>query len=298
MKKIYFIILSLLIGFSYGQVYVNVEESNEEPSAIFQVDGDSQGFGVPEIFLISIDSSLPISGTPAEGLLVYNPNLTKDIEPGYYYWVLTPIPHWERVGGLNEKGTIIQNIDEVFLGYNPTGIGSSAPATVDDATQQRCAKWEINDGGNGHVYCAYTATTSKGFHSTYELAKSVGGYVVTVVSDAEWRFVKDNVMNDGLGLGGTILSNNIWLGYTKISTPGNPTPKYQFITGESWENRWSNNATTQSHFALGEPQLATDNEDTVCTFITRTAIDSQRLWRSEDCSNTANMNHIIIEFNQ
>lgn len=298
MKKIYFIALCLSIGFSYGQVYVNVEEGNEDASALLQVDGDSQGFGSPEINLTSINSTSPISATPAEGLLVYNPNLTKEIEPGYYYWVLTPTPHWEKLGGINEKGTIIQNIDEVFLGYSPTGVGASAPATIGDATRQRCAKWEINDGGNGHVYCAYTAATNKDFYNSYELAKTAGGYMVTVVSDAEWNFVKDNIVNDGLNLGGTILTNNIWLGYTRISTPGNPTAKYHFITGESWENRWSNNATTQSHFAASEPQMTSVNAPTRCTFITRTAVDSQRLWRSEACNATANMNHFIIEFNQ
>ncbi len=103
MKNIYFIALSLLIGFSYGQVYVNVEEGNEEPSAILQIDGDSQGFGSPEINLNSINSALPVSTTPAEGLLVYNPNLTKEIEPGYYYWVSTPTPHWERLGESMKK---------------------------------------------------------------------------------------------------------------------------------------------------------------------------------------------------
>src|SRR5690554_1163534 len=155
-------------------------------------------------------------------------------------------------------------------------------------TKERCARWEINEGGNGHVYCAYTSTNSLNFNTLFTVAKGLGGYVVTIVSDAEWNFVKDNIINVGPGLGGSVLSNNIWLGYTKISTPGNPTPKYQFITGESWENRWSNNATTQSQFATGEPQAATVNTTTRCTYISSSASDPQRLWRSQPCSTTSN----------
>lgn len=298
MKKILLIfILSIGAGIQ-AQVYVNVDEANQESSADLQIDSNNSGFGVPQVMLTSLTSYAPIASEPKPGLVVYNPNTNDEIEAGLYVWVAEPAPaHWEMLGGLDRKGTIIQNIDKEFLGYDPVGSGFSAPVPA-GLNKQRCARWEINDGGNGHVYCAYTSTSTRNFHNTYNLARSAGGYVVTIVSDAEWDFVKDNIINDGLSQGGSALTNNIWLGYVKLKTPGNDDLKYHWITGETWENKWSNNASTQSHFASGEPQPADSNTSTRCTFINRSASDSNRLWRSQTCGTVSNMNNIIIEFNQ
>jgi hypothetical protein len=293
-----FLSLSLILGLGWllsAQVYINVEPSNEVPSAILQADANDKGIALPHVFLENTNSALPITETPAEGLIVYNPNLTSDITPGYYYWTNSPNPHWERIGGINEKGTIIQNIDREFLGYNPNRMGTDAPTTFtissSTATKQRCVKWNITDGGNGHTYCSYTTSNGYDFQTTFNAIKAINGYMVTIVSDAEWDFVLKNVINDGKSIGGNNLTNGIWLGYVKFTTPGNSIPKYQWITSESWENTWSNNARVQHNFAVGQPQES-------CTFIQTSNNSSSRLWSSKVCTSNTNMTNIIVEFNQ
>lgn len=296
-KTLLIFILSIGVGIQ-AQVYVNVDEANQEISADLQIDSNTSGFGVPQVMLTSLSSYAPIASEPKPGLVVYNPNTNDEIEAGLYVWVANPSPaHWELLGGVDRKGTIIQNIDKELLGYDPVGSGFSATVPP-GLSKQRCVRWEITDGGNGHVYCAYTSTSTRNFHTTYDQAKTIGGYVVTIVSDAEWNFVKDNIINDGLGQGGSALTSSIWLGYVRLKTPGNSF-KYHWITGETWENKWSNNASPQSHFASGHPDPVVGTTNTTqCTFINRSASDSNRLWRSQTCDTTTNMNHVIIEFNQ
>lgn len=305
MKKIFSLILILAIGLmAHAQVYVNVTESNQQESAILQIDSEAKGISFPHVSLINTTDIEPFSTTPAEGLLVYNPNFTPAISPGYYYWTNTPSPHWEKVGGINEKGTIIQKIDTEFLGYNPTGAGANAPNTFNvdgaTATKQRCVRWDIHDGGNGHVYCSYTLATSqtKDFQSTFNAIKNINGYMVTIVSDAEWNFVKNNVIHDGKNLGEANLTSGIWIGYVKLTTPGNNTPKFYWITHESWEYNWSNNSTVQHQFENGQPAGTTPADSPRCSFIQPASSSPNRLWSSKDCSNASNMSNIIVEFNQ
>jgi hypothetical protein len=296
MKRILSLNLFLGLGLLlHAQVYINVDETDQASAAILQADAEDKGVAFPHVYLENTTSALPITGSPAEGLIVYNPNLTSNIEPGYYYWTNSPSPHWERIGGIKENGTIIQNIDREFLGYNPTGMGANAPTTFSistgTATKQRCVKWEINEGGNGHVYCAYTANVNTNFETTFNAIKNLNGYMVTIVSQKEWDFVLKNVIQNQLNLGGSLLNQGIWLGYLRFTTPGNNTPKYQWITNESWENNWSNNPTTQHNFTTGQPTNP-------CTFIQTTAASSIRAWSSQACSSTSNMSNLIVEFNQ
>ncbi len=251
---------------SFSQVYINVDEADQVSSADLQIDSENSGVALPHVLLNSINSYAPIATEPKAGLIVYNPNLTRDIDPGYYYWSNSTSPsRWVKIGGIEEKGTIIQNVDIDFLGYNPTGVAASTPATFSigtkTATRQRCAKWETSLGGNGHVYCAYTINNTINFNEAVTAARDRNGYIVSIVSDSEWTFVKNNVIQDGLSLGGSTLDNNIWLSYVKLATPGNSF-KYYWMTGETWENNWSNNATTQSYFATNQPEESSANNTT------------------------------------
>lgn len=285
---------------AHAQVYINVSPENEDPSAELQVDATDKGIVLSSVHLVDKDLKDPIDSTPKDGLLVYNSNLTAKVDPGYYFWSEAD-SEWKKLGGIVEKKTIIQNINKEFLGYDPTGIGASAPNSFNlpnggTATKQRCVKWEISNGGNGHTYCAYTSSVTKDFENSFNAARNIGGYIVTIVSDAEWDFVKNNIINDNSNKGGTILNNSIWLGYVKLQTPGNLTPKYRWITDETWENNWSNNATTQSHFSPNQPQAASDNANPRCTMISSLNQNANRLWTSEFC--TTLTSHLIVEFNQ
>ncbi|MFC3158533.1 hypothetical protein ACFOEQ_08330 [Chryseobacterium arachidis] len=49
-----------------------------------------------------------------------------------------------KIGGVENKFTIIQNVDPNILGYSPTGIGANAPTTItvgsSTATKATCVK--------------------------------------------------------------------------------------------------------------------------------------------------------------
>lgn len=304
MKKIIFIVLLSLLGnssFLKSQVYVNVPNVAEhEVSADFQVDpvNTKKGVALPLVELTSIDSYSPIVQQPKPGLLVYNITINEQLTKGYYYWATTPTPHWEKMGGTVSKYTILQDIDENILGYSPTALGASAPSAItiggSTATKTRCMKWELSAGGNGHTYCGYTIAAAKDFTTTFNAIKAMNAYMVTITSDSEWDFVKTNIINYTT----TPLNNPIWIGYVSLATPGN-AQKYRWITNETWSNNWGNTSSVQATFASGNPAAATSGR---CSLIAGNAYNANRQWYSAACTNTAfqgaNINHVIVEFNQ
>lgn len=316
MKNLVNIILLLFVTISNAQLYINVEQANQISSADLQLDSNNKGIGMPILNLVSVNDYSPIRELPKDGLLVYNNNVTDDLQIGYYYWRSLPTAHWEKVGGERSRNTIIQNVNEYVLGYNPNGLGANAPASIDVIdgnnnsgiyNKTRCIKWDKADGGNGHTYCGYKSNnTTRSFEHVYNATRKIGGYIVTVTSDAEWNFVKNNIMYDGLFRGGDNLLGYSWLGYTSVATPGNRVKEYMWITGETWDSNWGNVSSTQSHFAnvANNPEPATVNYSR-CTVIGSTGNDAQysnsnpnREWFTRPCSTGQGVINIIVEFNQ
>jgi hypothetical protein len=307
MKYLNIIILLITVNFSTAQLYINVEQANQINSVDLQLDSNNKGIGMPIVNLVSVDNYSPIRELPKDGLLVYNNNVTDDLQIGYYYWKSSPSPHWEKAGGENTRSTIIQNIDEYVLGYSPQGNGTSSPSnfTADAGTfaKSRCVKWDIADGGNGHSYCAYTRSNSRAasFEYVYNAARAAGGYIVTITSNAEWDFVKNNVIYDGLSRGGSNLLDDMYIGYTSVATPGNRVKEYMWITGETWDSNWANSSNTQSQFAsialngTANPEPATENYSR-CSYIAAASVNANRQWYTRSCSTGAT--NVIIEFNQ
>lgn len=307
MKNLKNIILFVLAIFSNAQVYVNVAAGNEVKSADLQLDSKNQGIGMPIVNLVSTTSFSPIKELPKEGLLVYNNNVTDDLQIGYYYWKSLPSPHWQQAGGETSRSAIIQNVNEIVLGYKPSGKASDSPSTlnIDGATfsKTRCVKWEVTESGNGHTYCGYSSNNARTFRYTYDAAKSTGGYIVTIVSNAEWSFVKNNVIYDGLFKGGNNLTNDMFLGYVSVASPGNKR-KYIWITDETWDSNWGNVSSTQSFFATTalsgqmsnqNPEPSTSNYSR-CSYIPSESVNSDRQWYTGNCD--SGRRNLIIEFNQ
>lgn len=299
MKNSFPFLALMFFSFNNAQVYINVpNEADRETSASFQIEpaNSHKGVTIPAIALTSKTNYTPIVVEPKTGLLVYNTTKNENIDVGYYYWDTNATPHWEKIGGIAEKFTILQNIDKNVLGYNPTGVGSSSPATItvsgSNATKTVCKKWELSDNGNGHTYCAYTLTNGKTFSDVYNAAKAAGGYMVTLTSAGEWNFVKSNIID------ASSLNNPIWIGYTALKTPGN-SYAYRWITNETWRNNWGNAATSQSFFAANNPVAAASG---LCSIISGKTYDADRKWYGTTCNSTAfqsaSINTIIIEFNQ
>ena len=62
-------------------------------------------------------------------------------------------------------------------------------------------QWKVEDGGNGHYYQGFDASVI--WSEANNLAKALGGHLVTITSDAENRWVFDNVGKLYYLLGGT-----------------------------------------------------------------------------------------------
>ncbi|MGV0935931.1 lectin-like protein [Empedobacter falsenii] len=289
--KFIFIAICLFAISTSAQVTLNVDDQNIEASADFQIYSQDKGFAMPQVALTNIVNYAPITTQPIEGLIVYNTTNNTELSSGLYFWSNNK---WNRMGIVEEKSTIIQIVDEEYLGYKLATTAVTPPATLETAKLTTCAKWEIKNGGNGHTYCGYNnATANLAFTKVYNAAKTYGGYVVTINSDEEWDFINENIITAS----GKELNNAIWLGYTKLASPGNAA-KYNWITGEKSVYNWGLNSSVQARFIENEPESSSINTNTRCTYILPKSINSNRQWSSSDCTTSTNHNNFIIEFSK
>ncbi|MBO9692944.1 hypothetical protein [Chryseobacterium sp.] len=184
-----------------------------------------------------------------------------------------------------------------LLGYIPSKASlRSVPATFSgiSVSEKGCKKWDVN----GHTYCAYQLSGGKNFYETFNLAKQIGGYIITMTSNDERNWVYSNILSSSVGFN---LNNNIWIGYNKVANPGNVTA-FTWITGEDWTIDWTSspNSTPQSFFAAGEPNNSQEIEGS-CHIYT-TFANTSRQWNDLNGSTInfagANFDQVILEFNE
>ncbi|PWN57990.1 C-type lectin domain-containing protein [Chryseobacterium viscerum] len=206
-------------------------------------------------------------------------------------WVVTLLTS----GNIGSSGSF--GFSTSILGYIPVKASQRAvPAIFGgvSVSEKGCKKWS-GIGANGHTYCAYQLGGGKNFYDTFSFAKQVGGYVVTMTSNAERTFVNTNILT------GYTLNNNIWIGYNKVAYPGNST-EFTWITGEDWTIDWttSPNSTPQSFFASGEPNNGGGTEGSC--HIYNTAGSASRQWNDLSGSSTnfagSVFDQVILEFNE
>jgi len=187
-----------------------------------------------------------------------------------------------------------------ILGYVPVKTSQRAvPATFGgvSVSERGCKKWS-GTGSNGHTYCAYQLGGGKNFYDTFTFAKQVGGYVVTITSNAERTYINTNILANTTGYN---LNNNIWIGYNKVAYPGNST-EFTWITGEDWTIDWttSPNSTPQSFFATGEPNNSGGTEGSC--HIYSTSGNASRQWNdligTSTTFNLSAFDQVILEFNE
>lgn len=196
----------------------------------------------------------------------------------------------DEFGGGSSSG-----FNSTILGYDPQPVANrqQPPGAVPGggtASELGCKKWSVNN----HTYCAYQISQSINWFNAFNFGKQMGGYLVTMPSDAERIWVNTNIVASGTGYN---LANNIWIGFNKIRRPGNPD-QLQWITGEEFKINWSTNpATTENWFAAGEPNNSGGNEGA-----THILVGGERRWNdlagTVTTSNSSPMNQLIIEFNE
>lgn len=258
--------------FNFGQIGINTEN----PTKTLDVNGEARVRTLPE-------------GNVIDDILVAdtNGNLRKVSRNSF------------RGGNESSNGG---GFSSTILGYEPQPIAnkvvpSTAPggATV---TELGCKQ----NPTNGHHYCAYQLSTGINWFNAFTFGKNLGGYLVTLTSNAERTWVYREILT------GYNITNNVWLGYNKIAEPGNPS-KFRWITGEEFKVNWATNpATTESNFSVGEPNNLTGDEGSA--HIIGAGGTCARFWNDVNGNITTgtalcpiapsnqSFNRLIIEFNE
>ncbi|MBC8310607.1 MAG: hypothetical protein ISR75_06870 [Phycisphaerales bacterium] len=98
-------------------------------------------------------------------------------------------------------------------------------------------QWTTDGGGNGHWYLTVYAENGICWSDAYNQAMKLGGYLVTITSQAEQEFVADN----------SDKSMRAWLGGTKSSG------SWEWVTSEPWDfTNWHPVAPNGDGPALGK----------------------------------------------
>ena len=299
MKNIYKLTFITFIFFSIN-VYSQIGIGTNTPhaSTLIDVVSTDKGFLGPQVSLVSRTDRATIQN-PVDGLLVYNTrslngNVDTVLSPGYYFWKGTS---WQPfvtkvIGNVTTNGVI-----KDYLGYTADGTRNSTNTTVDGfaMTGRGCKQWTVAEGGNGHWYCAFTHS-NVGWQTSFNLGKQKKGYIVTILSNAEWNWIKTNIIAETTGYN---LRENIWIGYNKVDFKGNPTD-FAWVTGEKSKYVWTNSPSTESNFNGGEPNNSNGEEG--CVHIIGLGTNANRNWNDLKCDGTNNyggsFSSTIIEFNQ
>ncbi|MEF9477560.1 lectin-like protein [Chryseobacterium sp. 1B4] len=197
----------------------------------------------------------------------------------------------------SDLGNPPSGFSNTILGYEPKPVAARPQPPVPlpgggTATELGCKKWS----GNHHTYCAYQLSQAINWFNAFIFGKLMGGYLVTMPSDAERAWVNTNIVATGTGYN---LQNNIWIGFNKIQRPGNPD-RLQWITGEEFIINWATNpATTENWFNPGEPNNYQGAEGSVHIY---SGYYPDRKWNDLNGISTTLggvvMNQLIIEFNE
>lgn len=312
MKKYLFIIAILFSRVAFCQVGIvksdQVPSSNfPDPSSIVDVRSEDKGFLAPRVALVAVADPSPIT-FPKLGLVVYNTTDNNELDKGYYNWNGIQWYPWRK-----SSNTIVsfqaEKISVTTLGYLPIGKGATAPQQFIQGdvvgTKVGCFKFSTGTNATGHSYCGYNLKDLSNnlkdidWLTAFSIAKNLNGYLVTATSTEEWNYIKTNLLATNPNAQN---QSAIWLGFNKVTSPGNPL-QFTWITGEksmvAWERAgitgdpYFANASFEFNFASGEPNNAGNNEG--CVQINPGADGNDRLWSDVPCNN-ANANFLIVEY--
>ena len=268
-------------------------------SSILDVRSGNKGFLAPRVALTSSTSSAPITTantTIKTGLLVYNTTDNLELDKGYYYWNDVQWLPWRKSSNTIQNFSAV-DISTTTLGYVPQGTGATAPDTFSfgniTGTKVGCFKFTA---GNNHSFCGYdlkdsaNAPMGVNWSTSFAIAKSINGYIATATSIEEWDFIRINLMPATLA---SQNQNNAWLGFNKVTYPGNPK-QFTWITGEKSMVAWERaglaaapnnaNASFEFNFDTSQPDDAGGVEG--CVHVVPTSQNANRVWNDVGCTST------------
>ena len=296
MKKVVFL---FFVSLSFGlQAQVGFGTSTPDADAILELQASDKALLLPRVALTGTSDIITVPN-PVAGMMVYNTATTTTsgaaVQANNIY--LFDGIRWKQVADNARLQSATTGFNESILGYIP--VKSADKATITTAlggatvTLLGCK----TNPANGHVYCAYQLSTGTNFYNTFNLAKQIGGYLVTMTSHDERIWVNTNIVSSGTGYN---LNSNIWIGYNKVAEPGNVV-EFRWVTDEQWKIDWttSPNATPENWFGAGEPNNGGGSEGS-CHIYGNTIT---KYWNDLNGSLTQDgggtpFRHVIIEFNE
>lgn len=311
--KLTLILLSYLSGFLILSAQVGIVKADEQiigdfpvSSAALEVRSSDQGFLAPRVELVAVSNPAPIEN-PKTGLVVYNSTVNSELDKGYYHWNGVQWFPW-RSGSNSLVEFQADDISVTTLGYLPIGSSDTAPdefiSNGIKGTKVGCAKFTTGLNANGHSYCSYSLRLADDsdratidWMTAFNLAKAANGYLVTTTTSEEWNFVRTNFLDTSI-LPGT--ADATWLGFRKISYPGNPL-EFTWITGErsivAWENAGGGTppyANYEFHFVDQRPSSTAGYD---CVHVTSSEAPNQdRQWENRPCTDNDFISLLIVEY--
>ncbi len=278
---------------------VGIGTTTPRPSAILDLTATNKALLLPRVQLTGLNDVATVAA-PVSGMMVSNiaaAGVGNNAVKANNIYRFNGVA-WDLLVDKTELNNSTAGFSFSILGYTPLkGSARTVPATAPGGatvTEVGC-KTNLT---NGHFYCAYTLSAGTNFYNTFQLAKNIGGYVVTMTSLAEISWVNTNIVAAGTGYS---LGNCIWIGYNKVAYPGNPNI-FQWITGEDFVVNWSTfpTSTPDNWFLAGQPDNAGGTEGSC--HIMRIGASATRRW-ADIAGNSLNdggggvFNQVIVEFN-
>lgn len=296
MKKVVFL---FFVSLSFGlQAQVGFGTSTPDADAILELQASDKALLLPRVALTGTNDITTVPA-PVAGMMVYNIATTTTSGTAvkanniYFFDGI----RWEYVIDNARLQSATEGFNESILGYTPVKASDRATITTAPGGATVTLLGCKTNPANGHVYCAYQLSAGTNFYNTFNLAKQVGGYLVTITNHDERIWVNTNIVSSGTGYN---LNSNIWIGYNKVAEPGNVV-EFRWITDEQWKIDWTTSPTStpENWFNLGEPNNLGGTEGSCHIY----GNSPTKYWNDLDGALTQDgggtqFRHVIIEFNE
>ena len=326
MKQLYIILNLLISSLLLAQMGINTNT----PTSILDVsvardtsgnildNNRPYGFQAPRLTLTELSNVTATYGADQVGALVYITDASGTaatgqriniVDEGYYYFDGSV---WKNmVLSVNNIVSISSIVDPNILGYVPSTTANATTAgvpTISGTTVTKLGTAVYNE--NGHSYATYLAGRIITWYEAYNAARSLGGYLATFTSDAEWQFVEKNLITPRTEFS----TYDGWIGFAKYSwfagTALVPDPEMKWITGEQPNHDYSEGGSSavrkSNWFATNEPNNSSSTEGFVHFY--RASIGNTRVyngytsthpWNDVQANNTGQaIRGFVVEFQQ
>ena len=158
MKK-RFLFFSTVLAFGVIQANAqtkigDVPATAPNANAVLELSSSNKGFLLPRVALTSTTATLPMTGTIAAGMAVYNTASVADVTPGFYY---NDGARWVRLANTGSAGKPIDTTTDAWVD-NVTNTRVELGKTSTGAVRAANSEFVVND--NGSVGIGITGTTT------------------------------------------------------------------------------------------------------------------------------------------